>query len=70
MAESAETRYPEIEVQLSGSDGNAFMMIGKVSRELRRAGVDDDTIKQFQTEATSGDYEHVFATINRWVDVS
>jgi hypothetical protein len=30
--------YPDIHVRLTGTDGNAFAIIGAVSRALRRAG--------------------------------
>lgn len=64
-----EPKYPDIEVALSGTDGNAMSIIGKVSRALRRAGVDSETRKEFTDEATSGDYDNVLATAFRWVDV-
>ena len=34
-----QVRYPDIEVQLSGVDGNAFMIIGLVQEALREADV-------------------------------
>lgn len=64
-----EPKYPDVEVQLSGEDGNAFMMIGRTRRALKRHGVGDEEIEQFSTEATSGDYDNVIATIGRWVTV-
>ena len=65
----SDVKYPEIEVQLTGQDGNAFMIIGRVARELRRAGVSSEEIKEFQSEATSGDYDHVIQTAMAWVNV-
>lgn len=65
-----EVRYPEVQVVLSGNDGNAANIIGLVSTALRRkARVDDTVIAEFRREATSGDYDHVIATALRWVDV-
>lgn len=71
MLTPAETgiRYPEIEVQLSGEDGNAFRIIGRVAIELRRAGVTAQEIQAFKMEATAGDYDHVLATAQAWVTV-
>lgn len=63
-------RYPDIKVQLVGSDGNAFAIIGKVQGALRRAKVSQDDIKAFQREAMSGDYNHLLQTCMAWVDVS
>ena len=62
-------KYPDITVQLSGRDGNAFAIIGRVSQALRRNKIDNTTIEQFQQEATSGDYDNVLQTCMKWVDV-
>tara|TARA_R110000822_G_scaffold55758_1_gene141405 strand:- start:99 stop:287 length:189 start_codon:yes stop_codon:yes gene_type:complete len=58
-------RFPNIEVELTGSDGNAFSVIGKVKRALP-----PEVREEFATEATSGDYDNVLATAMRWVSVS
>ncbi len=63
-------KYPDISVKLTGTDGNAFSIIGAVRRALREAGVERDEIDTFRKEATSGDYDNVLATAMRWVDVS
>lgn len=65
-----EPKYPEIEVDISGQDGNAFVIIGRVRQAMRRAGVHNDEISTFTTEAQSGDYDNVLRTCMRWVDVS
>lgn len=64
-----EVKYPDIEVQLSGEDGNAFSILGRVSREMRRADVPAVEIKAFMDDAMSGDYDHLLQTCMRWVDV-
>lgn len=64
-----EPKYPELTVDLIGQDGNAFMMISRVSGVLRRGKVPADEIKRFQDEATSGDYDNVISTILKWVNV-
>jgi hypothetical protein len=63
-------RYPEIEVQLIGQDGNAFNLIGLVARALTRAKVPAEEIKKFKTEAMSDDYNHLLYTCMEWVTVS
>lgn len=63
-------KYPEVEVQLSGEDGNAFGILGKVSKALRRAKVSEEEIDAFRTEAMSGDYDQVIQTAMAWVSVS
>ena len=62
------TKYPEVQVRLVGEDGNAFAILGRVSRELKRHGIDADEVKAFHAEATSGDYDHLLQTCMAWVD--
>lgn len=64
-----EVKYPNIKVQLSGEDGNAFVVIGRTTRALRRAGVPDAEVDAFRDEAMAGDYDHLLQTAMRWVDV-
>lgn len=63
-------KYPKIKVRLTGTDGNAFAIMGKVKSALTRAGVTADECREFMTEATSGDYNHLLATCMKWVEVS
>lgn len=63
-------KYPHIEVELSGQDGNAFFIIGRVVSALRRAGVPADEVQSFQTEAMSGDYDNVLRTVMATVEVT
>ena len=64
------TKYPEIEVQILGRDGNAFAIMGAISTALRKAGVSKDEISQYTKESMSGDYENLLRTAMRWVSVS
>lgn len=63
-------KYPNIEVQLSGEDGNAFAIIGRVSKALRHNNVSSEEIGTFQQEVMSGDYDNVLQTCMKWVDIS
>lgn len=65
----SEPKYPDVKVELSGHNGNAFYIIGRVSGALKRAGVPADEVKAFFDEATRGDYDNVLQTCMRWVDV-
>lgn len=60
-------RYPDIEVQLTGEDGNSFFIVGRVRMALRDNGVDSVAIRDFTEEATSGDYDHMLQTVMKWV---
>ncbi len=61
------SKYPEIFVQLSGEDGNAFVIIARVRKALREAG-HRDKIEEFTKEAQSGNYDHVLLTCMKWVE--
>ena len=67
---NAVVKYPNINIQLTGGDGNAFMVIGKVAKAMRQAKIPKEEITSFQQEAMSGDYDHLLATAMKWVNVS
>ena len=62
-------KHPEINVELEGQDGNAFSILGRVIRAMRKAGLSNEEIVQFQDEATSGDYENLLVTVMDWVNI-
>jgi len=64
-----DIKYPDITVQLTGQDGNAFAVMGAVNKALRRAGVSQEERTEFMNEATSGDYNKLLATAMAWVNV-
>jgi hypothetical protein len=59
-----------IDVQLTGTDGNAFAILGKVHRALCRANVPREEVDQFMREAKFGDYDNLLATCCKWVNVT
>jgi len=62
-------KYPEITAQLTGNDGNAFAILGTVTKALRRNDVSEEEIIDFYNQATAGDYDHLLQTCMKWVDV-
>lgn len=65
-----EIRHPEVEVKLTETDGNAFVIIGAVRRAMRRADVSNEELDEFSKDAMSGDYDHVLQTCMKWVNVT
>lgn len=63
-------KYENVMVKLSNEDGNAFAILGRVQKALRRAGVPQTEIDQFLSEATAGDYDSLLQTVMSWVDTS
>lgn len=62
-------KYPEIEVQLTGNDGNAFAVMASVRKALKRARVSSDEIAEYVKESTSGDYDNLLRVAMSWVTV-
>lgn len=65
-----EPKYKDIEVQLSGEDGNAFFIIGRVTKALKAAKVEKPEVDAFVKDAMSGNYDHVIQTCMKWVSVA
>jgi hypothetical protein len=68
--EPLKPKYPHVKVQLVGRDGNAFAILGRVTKAMRKHGVEKSEIDAFMQEATAGDYNHLLATTMRWIDAS
>lgn len=62
-------KYPDIEVTLSGQDGNALHVVGTVRRALEKNDVPRTEVLEFVQEALSGDYDHLLRTCVKWVSV-
>lgn len=62
-------KYPELHVKLTGRDGNAFMIMGRVGPVIRKAH-GKEAEKEFLDEAMSGDYAHLLRTCGEWVTIS
>jgi len=56
-------------VQLTGVDGNAFVILGTCRVAARKAKWPPEKIKEFTDAATSGNYDHLLATCMEWFDV-
>lgn len=64
-----EVRYPDVHVSLTGGDGNAYAIIVRAKRAMRREGIHPAMIEAFRDEAMSGDYDHLIRTCMAWVTV-
>lgn len=53
---------------LTGTDGNAFAILGKVRRAILKSN-HPELADQFVTDATSGDYDQLLVTCFRYVTV-
>lgn len=59
-------KYPEIKINLTGEDGNAFFILGRCKGAMKNAGLPEETMNSFYKEATSRDYNHLLHTCMEW----
>lgn len=70
MTDDLVPKFPDVHVDLSGEDGNVFMIIGRVRRALRNGGATDAQIEAFGHEMMASDYDAALRTVMRWVHAS
>ena len=65
-----EVKYPDVNVSLIGEDGNAFSILGRVQRAMRRKDVSEAEIRAYVNEATAGDYDNLLAVTCKYVNTN
>ncbi len=55
-------------VKLVGVDGNAFVILGLVTKAIKRSN-HPELVEAFKKEATSGDYDHLLQTCMKYVEI-
>jgi hypothetical protein len=64
-------KFPDVHVQLSGHDGNVFLIIGRVRKALEQGGASREQVDEFTNEVMSADsYGGALSTVMRWVNIS
>ena len=56
-------------VKLTGHDGNAFSIMGRVKKALMQAGADKEYVDKYLKEAISGDYDHLLVVSMEYVNI-
>lgn len=69
MSEEQSERQKYGEMTLAGEDGNAFAIIAKCRKQLKRAGASGPEIDAFVKQAMSGDYDQLLHTVQEWFEV-
>lgn len=69
MFDDITPKYPDVKVSLVGEDGNAWSIMARVSKALKRAGVSEEEVNEYLTESQSGDYDNLLRTAVKWVSV-
>ena len=64
-------------VKLVGIDGNAFVILGAVSKAIKQFYTEQGNkrkgarlAKEYQEEATSGDYDHLLQTTMKYCELT
>lgn len=57
------------DVKLLGEDGNAFFILARVQVKLERAGYTDEEVREYEKQATSGDYANLLKVTAEWVNI-
>lgn len=70
MEMKIEPKFPEIDIVLAGRDGNAMLIIGRVSSAMREGGIAQPDIDAYVNDAMSGDYDHLLQVTMQTVKVS
>lgn len=64
-----DIKHPEVSVKMIGEDGNAFAILGRVRSALKKAGITQEEIDAFMSEATAGDSDHLLQVVIKWINV-
>ena len=59
----------DVDVQLTGVNGNAVAIVQAVTKALKKAKVHQSEINQFRNQALAGNYDNVLQTAMQWVNV-
>jgi hypothetical protein len=63
MIKSINEKKSGIEIDLTGPDGNAFVLIGMASKFAKQLGLDINVIR---TEMMKGDYENLLNVFEKY----
>jgi hypothetical protein len=59
----------KIRLKLSGTDGNAYALLGRAKEAARKAKMPTEEWNKIRDEAMSGDYDHLLQTLMKNFDV-
>ncbi len=68
LIEKSDSPLTDAVVELTGKDGNAFLILGLVRRAILNSNR-PELVEEFMREATASDYEHLLSVCMRYVDI-
>ena len=54
-------------LEIMEGDGNAFAIMGRVTKALKSEGATKEDIAKYRAEATSGDYDNLIRISGDWL---
>ena len=66
---SDSVKHPEITINLTDIDGNAFYILVRCTDAMGKARLPKEKRDEFYKEATSGNYDHLLQTCMKWFNV-
>jgi hypothetical protein len=57
----------QLDIDLLGPEGNAFVVLAKMRRVLESAGASKNDIDDFMEDATTNNYDHLLEVCREWV---
>ena len=66
MAVKKKSNNQKMVIDLDGSQGNAFVLLGTAQQILQNSRMDKDTIKVVLDEMKSGDYINLIKTFDKY----
>lgn len=67
--EMFDGKFKHVQVQLTGNDGNAFAIMGAVSRAMKDNDATDEEVNAYFEASQSGDYDNLLRVACATVDV-
>lgn len=59
----------DVTIDISGEDGNCFVILTRTIQALREVGFLQEEIDRFWAEATSSDYDHLCVEAAKYVNL-
>lgn len=62
------TSITKPKMKLVGTDSNAYSIIAKTVRTLRKAGIPSSIIEDYRIKSTTGDYDNLICVTMQYID--
>ena len=60
--------HKKVKLSLEGIDGNAFVIMGRVTKAMKKAGWTEAEIDEYRTKAKYGDYDNLLRVTMDYIE--